>query len=200
MGESIDLTVCIVGALGGVERAAIVALCSGAFGEDFSSLFTLVPPTTMHIRAFSGSRLVGHDCWTPRLLQPGPLPLLHTAYVDAVATDPVDQGRGIGSAVLTRLADETTDYQLRALSTARVSFYTRLGWQRWRGRVAVRTAEGLLDTPDDTVMVLPAHLHARARSRPHPDRRATQRRALVRSPADTDQQSGEKRTSQCGGA
>lgn len=75
-----------------------------------------------------------------------------------MATDPTWQGRGIGSAVLTRLADETADYQLRALSTARVSFYARLGWQRWRGRLAVRTAAGLHDTPEETVMVLPTDL------------------------------------------
>ncbi len=58
-----------------------------------------------------------------------------------------------------RFAEETGAYQLRALSTARVSFYIRLGWQRWRGRAAVRTADGLLNTPDDTILVLPS-VHA----------------------------------------
>ena len=158
MSEPIELTVCTVGALDDAERAAIVDLCTDAFGRDFSSLFGFLPLVTRHVRAFSGGRLVGHACWTRRLLQPGPLPLLHTAYVDAVATAPTDQGRGIGSAVLTRLAEETADYQLRALSTERVSFYARLGWQRWRGRIAVRVADGVLSTPDDTVMVLPTHL------------------------------------------
>lgn len=82
-------------------------------------------------------------------------PTLIAAYVDAVAADRALQGQGIGSAVLTRLAEETSMAQLRALSAARVSFYTRLGWQRWRGKVAVRTADGLLDTPDDTILILP---------------------------------------------
>ena len=158
MNDRSELIVCTVSAPGAAVREAIVVLCIAAFGEAFSSLFALVPPTTRHVRAFSAGRLVGHACWTPRLLQPGPLPPLHTAYVDAVATDPTNQGWGIGSAVLARLADETADYQFRALSTERVSFYARLGWQRWRGRVAVRTTSGLLDTPDDTIMVLPTRL------------------------------------------
>lgn len=137
------------------ERAAIVTLCTAAFEQDFASLFDLVPPTTIHIRAFRNDQLVGHACWAPRPLQVNAGPTLTAAYVDAVATDHTLQGQGIGSAVLTRLAEETSTAQLRALSTARISFYTRLGWQRWRGRVAVRTAAGLLDTPDDAVLILP---------------------------------------------
>ena len=138
------------------ERAAIVALCTASFEQDFASLFDLVPPTTTHIRAFLDDRLVGHACWAPRPLQIGAGPILTAAYVDAVATDRTRQGRGIGSAVLTRFAEETSTAPLRALSTERVSFYTRLGWQHWRGRVAVRTADGLLDTPDDTLLILPS--------------------------------------------
>ena len=76
--------------------------------------------------------------------------------MDAVAIDHTRQRRGIGSAVLTRFAEETSTAPLRALSTARVSFYARLGWQRWRGRVAVQVADGLLDTPDDTLLILPS--------------------------------------------
>lgn len=158
MDSPLELIVCAVSTLGDDERAAIVRLCTAAFGYDASSLFALVPPTTMHVRAFNEGRLIGHACWSPRRLQPGPLSPLQTAYVDAVTTDPAYQGRGIGSAVLARLADETADYQLRALSTSRVSFYARLGWQRWRGRLAVRAAAGLLDTPEETVLVLPTRL------------------------------------------
>ncbi len=85
--------------------------------------------------------------------------MLRTAYVDAVATDRELQRQGVGSVVLMRFAEETGAYQLRTLSTVRVSFYIHLGWQRWRGRVAVHTAAGLLDTPDDTILVLPS-VHA----------------------------------------
>jgi hypothetical protein len=50
------------------ERVAIVALCTASFEQDFASLFDLVPPTTMHIRAFLDDQLVGHACWAPRPL------------------------------------------------------------------------------------------------------------------------------------
>ena len=155
MTNPLDLIVCPVGALDAAERAAITALCGAAFGRDFSSLFDLVPPTTHHVRAFLRGQPVGHACWSPRTLEPGNGTPTRTAYVDAVATDPAWQRRRIGSRVLERLADETGDYQLRALSTGRVSFYERLGWRRWRGRVAVRLEGALIDTPDDTILILP---------------------------------------------
>jgi GNAT superfamily N-acetyltransferase len=148
MVGALKLTVTPTTLLDTSEQAAIVALCTASFKQDFASLFDLVPPTTTHIRAFLDEQLVGHACWAPR-------PMLTAAYVDAVATDRTLQGRGIGSAVLTRFAAETSAEPLRALSTDRVSFYTRLGWQRWRGRVAVRTADGILDTPDDVLLILP---------------------------------------------
>jgi aminoglycoside 2'-N-acetyltransferase I len=31
--------------------------------------------------------------------------------------------------------------------------YTRLGWERWRGPLFIRTAERLLATPGETVMI-----------------------------------------------
>ena len=39
-------------------------------------------------------------------------------------------------------------------STRRASFYARLGWERWRGPTAMRADDGLVPTPDDTVMIL----------------------------------------------
>jgi aminoglycoside 2'-N-acetyltransferase I len=77
---------------------------------------------------------------------------LRTAYVDAVATEPDLWGQGIGSAVLERLIQETLAYALVGRSTRRVSFYQRLGWERWRGPLAARTEGGLVDTPDETVL------------------------------------------------
>jgi GNAT superfamily N-acetyltransferase len=144
------------------DRAAIVALCTAAFDRDFAGLFDLVPPSSTHILAYAAGELAGHACWMPRRLQPAGLPPLRAAYVDAVATHPAHQGRGVGSAVLRCLAAGTRDYQLRALSTARPSFYARLGWELWHGPTAVRatpgehneSTDGLLPTPNDTVMIL----------------------------------------------
>ena len=81
---------------------------------------------------------------------------LRTAYVDAVATDSAFQGRGIGSAVMRRLADEAErECELNALSSTQAAgFYERLGWERWRGPTAARTPQGWAFTPEDTVLIL----------------------------------------------
>jgi aminoglycoside 2'-N-acetyltransferase I len=46
------------------------------------------------------------------------------------------------------------DYDLAGLSTGSPGFYTRLGWQSWRGPLFVRTEVGPLTTPTDSVMIL----------------------------------------------
>ncbi len=137
------------------DRSAIVALCEAAFDEDFGRLFELLPGST-HVLAHLGGTLVSHACWVTRQLQPGALPPLRAAYVEAVATLPAYGGRGYGSAVMTRLAAEIArgDYDLGALAPARYAFYERLGWERWRGPTAIRTDRGLLPTPDDDVLIL----------------------------------------------
>lgn len=150
----LDLTVCQAAALTVGEREEIVALCTRAFDEDFAGRFDLVPPDAGHVLARLEGRLVGHACWTTRWLQPPGQPPLHSFYVGAVATEPAAQGRGIGSAVMRRLAAETRDFALGGLSTTRASFYARLGWESWRGPTAVRTAAGLVPTPGKAVMIL----------------------------------------------
>jgi aminoglycoside 2'-N-acetyltransferase I len=87
-------------------------------------------------------------------LQPGDLPLLKTAYVDAVATYPGCQGQGIGSAVLRGLAATITDYEIACLETERIGFYIRLGWEEWRGPLAGRRGDQIIPTPDQTGILI----------------------------------------------
>jgi aminoglycoside 2'-N-acetyltransferase I len=92
---------------------------------------------------------------TTRWLQPESLPLLKTAYVDAVATHPLYQGQGIGSAVMRHLAAVIPEYEIACLETERVSFYARLGWEAWRGALAGRKGTELMPTPEQKgIMVL----------------------------------------------
>ena len=134
------------------ERAAIIALCEAAFDEPFDRLFDLLPGSR-HLLVHVGDRLVSHGCWVTRWLQPTGLPALRTAYVEAVATFPECEGRGYGTLVMARIAEETGRYDLRALSPAVPEFYARRGWEVWRGPTAIRADGGLLATPGEEIMI-----------------------------------------------
>ncbi len=76
--------------------------------------------------------------------------LLHTGYVEAVATWPEHERRGYGSAAMTEVNALIRErYELGALSTGRPAFYERLGWERWRGPTFVREVDGLRRTAED---------------------------------------------------
>src|SRR4051794_424799 len=117
------------------KRDAVVGVCLAATpaAGGFRELFSLLPPDGLHLLGYHAGRLVSHAVVTTRWLQPTGLPLLRTAYVDAVATLPDYQGRGFGSAVMRGLAAAVTDFDIACLETGRVGFYARLGWERWRG-------------------------------------------------------------------
>ena len=145
-------------ALDAATREAIIGVCNRAWGNDpehdFAPLFDLVTDS-LHVLAYENDVLVSHACFASRWLEVEGLPLLRTAYVDAVATEPALQGRGLGAAVMRRFAVEGAGYDLNALASERaVGFYERLGWERWKGPTAVRKPEGLEPTPEDTVLTL----------------------------------------------
>ncbi len=93
----------------------------------------------------SEGRIISHAMWVARALQPGRRAPLHTAYVEAVATKRIFQRRGFASEVLRYLAQEIRirSYELGALSPADDVLYVRLGWERWRGPLFIRTGAGL---------------------------------------------------------
>jgi len=138
-------------------RTAIIDLCIAAHQEDdFRNLFTYVPSGGLHFLAYRGDLLASHAMVTTRWLQAEGLPLLKTAYIDAVSTLPVYQGQGYGSAVMRRLAAEIgSEYAIACLETDQGGFYERLGWQTWRGPLAGRNERGLVPTPEQRgIMVL----------------------------------------------
>ncbi len=101
-------------------------------------------------------RIVGHASVVPRALEAGGRPL-STGYVEAVATHPDWQRRGIASRLMTEAgAHIQATYDLGALSTNVHAGYGRLGWERWCGPTFVRTPGGLIRTADedDGIMVL----------------------------------------------
>lgn len=142
--------------LNATMRESIVQLCVAAHQEaDFHNLFTNIPSGGRHFLAFHAKTLVSHAVVTTRWLQPQGLPILKTAYVDAVATLPAFQGQGFGSAVMQHLAQNIADYAIACLETDRIDFYARLGWEVWRGALAGRGEQGNIPTPEQTgVMIL----------------------------------------------
>jgi len=137
-----------------LDRVAILALCSRAFNMDYAPLFDAFRDAT-HIVAHQDSALVGHALWVTRWLQyADTLPLLRTAYVEAVAVADAWRGHGIGTAMMRRVAREIVDFDLGGLATGRYSFYARLGWERWRGPLLIRKADQLVSTDEQGVMIL----------------------------------------------
>jgi aminoglycoside 2'-N-acetyltransferase I len=147
------LSVAPVHQLDATVKQAIIAICTDAFDEDFQALFELLPATT-HVMAHEAGQLVGHACWVTRWLHQSHLPPIRTAYIEAVAVAPAHKRQGIGTAIMQRVAQEVVDFPLAALSPATFEFYRRLGWELWRGPLAIRTADGLKATPEEQIMLL----------------------------------------------
>jgi len=100
--------------------------------------------------------LVAHASVVPRVLLVGDQEV-RTGYVEAVATHPVFQQRGFGTLAMERVAAIIADKcELGVLSTSSPAFYSRLGWEVWRGPTYCDTPTGRLRTEDDDggVMVL----------------------------------------------
>lgn len=149
MSEPLSITAVPTEALPAEMRAAIVQVCRTAHQEDdFLHLFTYIPAGGLHVLAYWEQELVSHAVVTGRWLQPEGLPLLRTAYVDAVATLPAYQGHGIGSRLMQHLVTRLAEFELACLETEQLAFYARLGWEAWQGPLAGRRNGKLLPTPE----------------------------------------------------
>jgi aminoglycoside 2'-N-acetyltransferase I len=134
-------------------RVKIISLCNRAYEEDLEPLFKTFVGAT-HVLGYYNQLLVSHALWVTRYLQAGAAPLMRTAYVEAVATEPDYRGRGFASNIMGYLLDEIQDYDLAALSPFSVKYYKRLGWECWRGALFIRTEDGLISSPkNEKVMI-----------------------------------------------
>lgn len=111
------------------------ALWDRAFGDRFNDHDADHAFGGVHVLAQDGDRLIGHASAVPRRLRFGDGPWRSVGYVEAVAVDPVHQGRGIGRAVMRALHVEiAARWPVAVLSTGRArSFYASLGWESWEG-------------------------------------------------------------------
>ena len=137
------------------EKEAVRRLLGRAFSpEDFSDHDWEHALGGMHFVLEADGRILAHASAVERELHAGPIPI-RTGYVEAVATDPDVQRRGIGSRVMRDVSDYIRErFQLGALGTGVIPFYERLGWLRWAGPTFVRTADGPVRTPDEDGYIL----------------------------------------------
>ena len=98
--------------------------------------------------------VVSHALWVTRWLAPGGRAPLRTAYVEAVATDPLHERRGFASAVMRTLVSRVATFQLAALSPSDRgrTLYRRLGWT-WIGPLSIRRGADVIETPEESVMI-----------------------------------------------
>ena len=153
MDENLRLEVLHADQLTSEQQAEIYALCNHAYHANLEPLFQTFTDAT-HILGWWGSAIVSHAMWVTRWLEPGNQPALRTAYVEMVATEPKFQGRGFATAVMRRLASAIHDFQLGGLCPAEPMLYEKLGWVFWRGPLFIRTRDGLLSTPEGSLMIL----------------------------------------------
>jgi len=135
-------------------HAEVLELCSRAYGEDLADLFRSLGPA-VHILVRDEGSLVSHAMWATRWLQIDGGPLLRTAYVEAVATEPGYRNLGLASRVMRRLVEVIPgEFDIAALSPATISLYERLGWRSWVGPLSVRMPEGdVVPIRDEVAMV-----------------------------------------------
>lgn len=129
-----------------VARLELRELWRRAFGDRFTDDDAEHAYGGVHVLACDGERVVAHASAVPRRIRFGSEPWRTVGYVEAVATDPEHQGKGLGRQTMRRLQAEIGQrWPVALLSTGRAKgFYERLGWERWRGPSYTRTATGVV--------------------------------------------------------
>ncbi len=152
----LHLTLLSTAELSGSQRREIRALLDAAFAGGFSDDDWAHGLGGRHVVMTEAGRLVAHGSVVPRVLEVAGR-ALRTGYVEAVATRAERQGGGLGTRVMEALtALVRAEFEMGGLSTGSPGFYTRLGWERWRGPTYVRDGGRTVRTEDedDGVMVL----------------------------------------------
>jgi len=134
----------------------ITRLMEAAFGESFEGYWDDIGPA-LHFMALEAGGVLAHACVVDRELHTQGHKLL-TGYVEGVATRPNRQGQGHSTRVMLAVNEFLVEnYQLGGLSTGLNDFYTKLGWETWKGRTYIRMRDGAVDRiaeEEGTVMIL----------------------------------------------
>lgn len=133
--------------------AAIVELCDAAYEESTGPYFEAIGPGD-HLLGWIDQTLVSHLMWVPRWLRIADGPLLHTAYIELVATATSAQRKGYATQLLAAVPLLIQEFDIAALSPATDNLYLRLGWEYWRGPLSTRKDGQFIAGPEERVMVL----------------------------------------------
>ncbi|MEU2350385.1 GNAT family N-acetyltransferase [Modestobacter sp. NPDC049651] len=138
------------------ELPALRAFLDAAFG-DFADDDWSHALGGVHVLATVDGEPAGHAAVVVRqLIADGRT--LRTGYVEAVATAAAHRRRGVGTAVMAEVERLVTGgFELGALAASAegARLYTARGWTPWRGATAALTPDGVRETPDESVFVLP---------------------------------------------
>lgn len=152
----IDLRVVSTAEMSDQDLGALRRMLTEAFDGDFGDEDWEHTIGGVHVFLASEEGIVAHASVIERVLVVGERPL-RTGYVEAVATSPSERRKGYGSTVMHEVGRRIqADYELGALAADVPDFYSKLGWERWRGKTYALTPDGPRRTPDedDAVMVL----------------------------------------------
>ncbi len=135
------------------EYRELIELCNLAYDEDMQSVINQFE-NPVHVLGELDDRLVCHALWITRYLQPAGMPILRTAYVEAVATHPDYRRRGFAGAIMRKILEQIQDYDIAGLAPFSVAYYARLGWEVWRGSLFERKDGELSQSPaSERVMI-----------------------------------------------
>jgi aminoglycoside 2'-N-acetyltransferase I len=138
-------------ALDPARREALVALCSRAYAEDFGEYFALLDGAE-HLVAVQDAVVVAHLAWIERVVWTGDGLALRAAYVEAVATEPAWQRRGLATRLLAEVATRAIGFDIALLSPSEPDWYLRRGWTAWRGPLRHRRDGRWFEDADEGVM------------------------------------------------
>jgi aminoglycoside 2'-N-acetyltransferase I len=147
-------------ALTASEIRAIRELLWAAFGsgdEAFTEDDWRHATGGVHFLLDLDGKILAHASVVERELHLGGRPV-QAGYVEAVATDPDQQGSGLGTQVMRDVTSYIQErFELGALGTGSHHFYERLGWLTWRGPTSGRTDTRAHRTPgeDGQILILP---------------------------------------------
>lgn len=135
---------------------AIRMLLDRAFDGEFTEGDWAHSVGGWHVVALETGTVVAHGSVVRRAIDIDGRSL-RTGYVEAVATDPNRQRRGLGSRVMGEVEALIREHhEMGALSSGLHAFYETLGWERRQGLSYVRRDHDLVRAPDedDGIMVL----------------------------------------------